>query len=115
MTSQAYQRHLVAVLEFKYLGRVLTASYDNCTAVVGNLRKSRKRWERMLRVLGWEGVKPRTSGNIYKSIDSTVFHRVLVDFSSDQKEPRQFPPQGGPTSGKISQRVLGQVGVSIRR
>ena len=41
---QAYVIPLVAVLEFKYLGRVLTASYDVCLEVVGNLMKLQKWW-----------------------------------------------------------------------
>ena len=55
---QVYGRLLVAVLEFKYLGRFLTASYDNMPVVVGNLRKARKRWYRMSRILGREVSDP---------------------------------------------------------
>ena len=47
MDFQAYGRNLVAVSDFKYLGRVMKALDDDCPAVVGNLRKERKRWARM--------------------------------------------------------------------
>ena len=65
---QAYGRPLVAVSEFKYLGRVLTDSDDNWTTVVGNLRKAWKQWERMSCVLGQEISYPRSSGKIYKAV-----------------------------------------------
>ena len=40
---QAYRRPLVAVVEFKYLGRVLIDSDDDWLMMVGNLRKAQKR------------------------------------------------------------------------
>ena len=49
---QAYRRPLVAMLDFKYLGRVLTASDNDCTAVAQNFRKAQKQWVRVLRILG---------------------------------------------------------------
>ena len=61
---QAYGKLLKEVLEFKYLGRVLTSSDDNWLAVVGNLKNERRRWTWMSRILGREGadpVHPRTS------------------------------------------------------
>ena len=48
---QAYGRPLVAVSDFKFLGRVLIDLDDNWSEVVENLRKSRKRFARMLRIL----------------------------------------------------------------
>ena len=68
VTFQAYGRPLVAVSEFKYLGRVLTASDDDWTAVVGNSSNSRKRWTRMLRILGREGADPQTLEFVYKAV-----------------------------------------------
>ena len=41
---QAYRIPLVALVEFKYLGRFLTDSDEDCLVLVGNFRKSRKRW-----------------------------------------------------------------------
>ena len=58
----------MAVLDFKYLGRVITALDDNWLAVVGNLRKARKWWAHMSRILGQEGEDSRNSGNFYKTV-----------------------------------------------
>ena len=63
---QAYMRLLVAVLEFKYLGRVLTEYDYDCSTVVGNFRNVRKRWARISRIIGWEGADPRNSGSLNK-------------------------------------------------
>ena len=65
---QAYDRPLKAVLEFKYLGRVRTASYKDWLEVVGNRRKARRQWARISRILGWEVGDPRTSRNLYKAV-----------------------------------------------
>ena len=51
MSFQAYSRPVATVTSFKYLGQVLTAADENCPEVVGNLRKARKIWEWMERVL----------------------------------------------------------------
>ena len=55
---QDYSRPLETMTEFKCLGRVLTASIYNWLTVVFNLRKARIRWERLSRILGWEGADP---------------------------------------------------------
>ena len=44
---QDYGRPLEMVSHFKYLGRILTAYDDNWSAVVRNLRKTRKSWARL--------------------------------------------------------------------
>ena len=43
---------LEVVSEFKYLGRVITVSDDDWTAVVVNLREAKSRRERMSSILG---------------------------------------------------------------
>ena len=50
---QSYRKPFKTVKVFKYLGRVLTASYDNWLAVVKNIRKLWRRWARLSRILGW--------------------------------------------------------------
>ena len=65
---QAYGRPLETVNYFKYLGWVLTASDDDWPAVVGSLRKSRKIWAQMMRVLVREGANPRVSGTFFKAV-----------------------------------------------
>ena len=44
---------LAAVLLFKYLRRVMITSYDDWMVVVSNLRKARRKWDRMFRTLIW--------------------------------------------------------------
>ena len=68
VVAQAYGRPLEAVLRFKYLGRVLTASDDNWLAVFGNPRKARRRWTWMLRILRWKGSDPWEYGKFYKAV-----------------------------------------------
>ena len=48
---QEHGRPLNTVLSFKYLRRVLTASYDDWMEFVSNLRKDRWRWDMMSRIL----------------------------------------------------------------
>ena len=60
------------VAEFKYFGRVLNASDDNWSEVMGNLRKARKWWSHMLMILGRERVDPRTSGIFYKAVVQAI-------------------------------------------
>ena len=55
---------LAQVTSFKYLGRVLTAADANWTVVVSNLRKARRKWAQLTRVLGREGVDSWTFGQI---------------------------------------------------
>ena len=66
---QAYGRHLEAISEFKYLGRVLTASDDSWLAVVGKLSKAWRHWAPISIILGRGGADPRTSGNFYKAME----------------------------------------------
>ena len=40
----AYGKKMRAVMEFKYLGRVLTNTDDDWPAVAGNIRKARENW-----------------------------------------------------------------------
>ena len=53
------------MLEFKYMGRILTATDDNWPAVVGNLRKARRSWGHITRVLSREGTEPKVSRIFY--------------------------------------------------
>ena len=43
----AYGKPMEAVLEFRYLGRILTETDDNWTAVTGNIKKARESWGRL--------------------------------------------------------------------
>ena len=57
----AYGKPMEAVSEFRYLGRLLTATDDDWPAVAGNIRKARVSWGRLARVLGREGADPKVS------------------------------------------------------
>ena len=48
----AYGTQMRLVTEFKYLGRMLTSTYDDWPEVAGNIRKARANWGRLARVLG---------------------------------------------------------------
>ena len=46
-----YGKRMEAVSEFRYLGRLLTATDDDWPEVAGNIRKARVSWGRLVRVL----------------------------------------------------------------
>ena len=48
----AYGKPMEAVSEFRYLGRLLTATDDDWPEVAGNIQKARVIWGRLARVLG---------------------------------------------------------------
>ena len=50
-----------------------TEADDNWPAVVINLRKSRRKWARLKRFLGREGVDARTLGQVYLVVVQSVF------------------------------------------
>ena len=95
---QSYDIPLVAVSDLKYLGRVLTASDGDWPAVMVNLMKARKRWERMSSILGQEGSYPRNSGNFYK-----VLVQATLLFGA---ESWGMPPCIGSTLGGFHPRVI---------
>ena len=57
---ESYVRPLEIVTTFKYLGMALMASDKNWMDVVTNLRKARRQWARISRILGREGTYSRT-------------------------------------------------------
>ena len=61
-----------AVSEFRYLGRILTTTDDDWTAVAGNIKKARRSWGRLARVLGREGADPKVSRTFYISVKQVV-------------------------------------------
>ena len=69
---EAYGEPIEAVSEFKYLGRVLTATDDDWTAMVGNLKKARRSWGRLVRVLSREGADPKVSRTFYIAVTQAV-------------------------------------------
>ena len=65
---EAYGAPIESVAEFKYLGRILTATDDDCTAVVGNLGKARRSWGSLSRVLSREGADPKVLQAFYIAV-----------------------------------------------
>ena len=57
-----------AVSEFRYLGRLLTATDDDWPAVAGNIQKARVSWGRLTRVRGREGADPKVSRSFYTDV-----------------------------------------------
>ena len=68
----AYRRRLNSVKEFRYLGRVLTATDDDWPAVARNLHRARATWGRLERILGREGANPKVSRNLYIAVTQQV-------------------------------------------
>ena len=69
---EAYGAPIESVLDFKYLGRILTAIDDDWPAVVGNLRKARLSWGWLARVLSREGADPKMSQTFYIAVTQVV-------------------------------------------
>ena len=60
------------MLEFKYLGRILTATDDDWPAVVGNLRKAKRSWGRLAKLLIREGAYPKVPRSFYITMMQAV-------------------------------------------
>ena len=60
------------ICSFRYLGRLLKAADDDWLAVVGTDGKTWKSWERLSRILSWEGADPKVSGSFYKAVAQAV-------------------------------------------
>ena len=61
-----------AVSEFRYLGRLLTATDDDWPSVAGNIRKARVSWGRLVWVLGREGADLKVSRSFYTVVTQQV-------------------------------------------
>ena len=68
----AYGKQMREVTEFRYLGRVLTATDDDWPAVAGNIRKAWASWGRLARVLVREGADPKVSRSFYTAVTQQV-------------------------------------------
>ena len=69
---KAYGEPMKAVSEFRYLGRILTATDDDWLDVAGNIKKARRIWGRLDRVLGREGADPNASLTFYIAMTQAV-------------------------------------------
>ena len=62
---KSYGHPLNMVSSFKYLGRMLSASYYKGTEVVKDTRKEQKKWAQLYRILVQEGADDKKLGIIY--------------------------------------------------
>ena len=69
---RAYGKPMEAVSEFRYLGRLLTATDNDWPAVAGNIQKSQVSWGRLARVLGREGADLKVSRSFYTAVTQQV-------------------------------------------
>ncbi|KAL7524453.1 hypothetical protein ACHAXR_000579 [Thalassiosira sp. AJA248-18] len=125
----AYGEELERVEVFKYLGRLLTYDDNDVQAVRSNLKKARKCWARISRVLRAENASPRVCGMFYKATVQAVlrfgsetwnltltamkslegFHiRAAWRMASDNK-PRREPD--GTWTYPLSEDVLEEIGM----
>ena len=58
--------------EFRYLGRILTATDDDWLAVAGNIQKVRRSLGRMVKVLGREWADLKVSRTFYIAVTQRV-------------------------------------------
>ena len=63
-----------ALTEFRYLGRILTATGDDWPAVAGNIKKARRILGRLAKVLGREGADHKVS----RTFNIAVTQQVLL-------------------------------------
>ena len=75
VTSRSFRvnRHpLDMVTSFKYLDQVISAADDDWMAVFRNLAKMQAVWQRLTRIFIREGVAPRVSDFLFKSVVQLV-------------------------------------------
>ena len=73
MAITVYGIPLYPFTSFKYIGKILMAEDNDWPAVFSNLRKARRKWAIMTRVLGREGEYDWTLGQIYLVVVQSVF------------------------------------------
>ena len=105
---RAYGRPLTNVMAFKYLDSILTATDSDWPTVVANLRKARKKWVRVSRILRREGVNARTSGKFQDGPPGSppLWLRDVGGDPPRQQDAGGLPPQGGrPADGQAALEV----------
>ena len=99
----AYGKSMEAVSEFRYLGRLLTATDDDWPAVAGNIRKARVSWGRLARVLGREGADPKVSRSFY----TAVTHQVLLFGAETWILTQKMESALDAFQGRVARRLTG--------
>ena len=92
------------VTEFRYLGNVLTNTDDDWPAVAGNIRKARKNWGRLARILGREGADPKVSRSFY----TDVTHQVLLFGAELWVLTKNMESALDALQGRVARRLTGR-------
>ena len=93
-----------AVSEFRYLGRLLTATDDDWPAMAGNIRKARVNWGRLARVLGREGADPKVSRIFY----TAKTQQVLLFGAETWFLTRKMESALDAFQGRVARRLTGR-------
>ena len=72
VTFTAYDVELERVEVFKYLGRLVAMDDNDVQAVRSNIKKARKCWKMLSRLLRSENMEPRVCGMFYKAVVQAV-------------------------------------------
>ena len=100
----AYGKPMAAVSEFRYLGRLLTATDDDWPAVNGNIRKARMSWGRLARVLGSKGADPKVSRVFY----TAVTQQVLLFGAETWVLAKKMESSLDTFQGRVARRLTGR-------
>ena len=93
-----------AVLEFRYIRRLLTAIDDDWPAVAGNIKKAGRSWVRLARVFGREGAEPKVSRTFYIAVTQAVLlfgSKTWVLTARMEKALENFQP-------RVAQKLTGR-------
>ena len=99
-----YGKPMEAVSEFRYLGRLLTATDEDWLAVAGNIRKARVSWGRLARVLGREGADPKVSRSFY----TAVTQQLLLFGAETWVLTRKIDSALDAFQGRVARRLTGR-------
>ena len=100
----AYGQPMEAVSEFRYLGRILTATDNDWTEVAGNIKKARRSWGRLDWVLGREGADPKVSRNFYIA----VTQQILIFGAETWVLTRNMESALDAFQGKVARKLTGR-------
>ena len=92
----AYGEVLERVEVFKYLGRLMSMDDEDGPAVNANLRKARRAWARLSKVLRGENAAPGTSASFYRATVQAVLLFLLETWSVTPSlvKRRKSPEEG---------------------
>ncbi|KAL9183034.1 hypothetical protein ACHAXT_004821 [Thalassiosira profunda] len=96
-TAYGDENVLDRVEVFKYLGRLLAMDDNDAQAVRAQLRKARKTWMRVGKVLRGENASPKVCGMFYRAVAQSVllFGTRGVPHSSSMAMNREHKPRKG--------------------